>query len=1047
MSTNYRTWYSFAALPIPMKDRLLTENVILMMSKNKQAQADDKASSLNTDREEPEYAEAIDKMHQYNRDSGLFKALNAELTAVNRELREKIAELQAVNNDLHNLLGSAVIATIFLDLSFHIRRFTPAARALFKLTPADIGRRLDDTGMNNIGDETLSMDIKAVLQNPAPIEKEVYDGQGNYYLRRVTPYRTSDNRLEGAVLTYTDISRMKRTEAQLRERERQQAAVAEIGWKALSDNPLQELLDNAVARIVEVLGVEYGKILELQPGNQLLLRAGVGWEEGLVGKSMVPAGMGSQSGYTLAMREPVIVEDMQNERRFTPAKLLQDHSVRSGISVIIGPLERPYGVLGAHSRGKKHFTPDDINFLQSVAHVLWDAIERHRREEMLYLSEARLRLAMEFGRVGCWQWDIGSNTTYWDKSMFQMLGVPEKEASITVETFFELVHPDDVAQLREYIASVIRQRTDYETQFRIVRADNGQVRWLSAKGGLLFSEQGEPFSMFGVNFDITEEKNLKLELESARQVAEAASRAKSEFLANMSHEIRSPLTAVLGFSDLILVESDWKKVADFALKIKQNGQYLLEIVDDVLDLSRAEANKLTLRNERFSPQRLVADLCSVMRMRARDKGIDLSIHAEGEIPETIEGDLTRLRQILLNLIGNAVKFTPQGQITVTMQLENGGDEPMLAFEVRDTGIGIAPSDLERMFEPFEQAETSSSRRYQGAGLGLTISKHLTEMLGGTIVASSEPGRGSVFTVKVPTGSLHDIRSVELDPNLLATVHTTRPETQHQLNARVLIVDDIEDVRVLLEQILCGAGARVKTAADAEQALQFVAQAEESGDAFDLVLMDIMLPGMDGVEAVRRLRASGFRRPIVALTAAARESDRQRCLQAGCNDYFCKPIEDEHLLAMVDNYTQGIKSLTQPAAGGEVQGGEPVKVLIVEDNYDAGTALCKLLEAAGYISRYVSDAASALQKAEDFMPHVILLDLTLPDRDGTEVMRMLKDKKSFHKTLFIALSGRVQPDEGEELLAQGFDHFLLKPASLANLKTLLPPIPTGLVPPG
>lgn len=968
-----------------------------------------------------------------------FSALNTELTAVNRELRDKVAELQAVNNDLHNLLGGAVIATVFLDTSFRIRRFTPAARTLFSLVPADIGRRLDETALLNIGDATLNDDVLAVLKNPAPIEKEVYDGRDSYYLRRVTPYRTGENRIEGAVLSYTDISRMKHTEKQLLIRERQQAAVAEIGWKALSGSPLQELLEMAVARVAEVCGVEYVKLLELQPGNRLLLRAGVGWTEGLVGKTTVPAGLGSQSGFALTTREPVIVEDMQREQRFTPAKLLLDHGISSGISVIIGTVERPYGVLSVHSRKIRHFTPDDIHFLQSVAHVLWEAIERHRREEMLHLSEARLRLAMEFGRIGCWQWDIKSSILYWDKSVFHMMGLPE-ESFINLESFYERVHPEDAAQLREYIAKVLEQRTDYESEFRIVRADNGEVRWLGAKGGLLFNEQGEPFSMFGVNYDVTEEKNLKIELEAARRAAEAASQVKSEFLANMSHEIRSPLTAVLGYSDLILVESDWKKVADFAAKIKQNGQYLLEIVDDVLDLSRAEANKLTLRKERFSPQRLLADLCSVMRMRARDKGIEMGVNAEGEIPETIEGDPTRLRQILLNLIGNAVKFTSQGRITITMRLENSEDAPVMSFEVRDTGIGIAPGDLERMFEPFEQAETSSSRRYQGAGLGLTISKHLTEMLGGTISVRSELGRGSVFSVRVPTGSLHDVKYVSLDPNLLATVHTTRPETQHQLNARILIVDDIEDVRVLLEQILCGAGARVRTAVDAEQALQFVAQAEESGDAFDLILMDIMLPGMDGAEAVKRLRDKGFRRPIVALTAAARESDRQRCLQAGCNDYFCKPIDDEHLLAMIDNYTQGVKSLTQPAAGGEVQGGDPVKILIVEDNHDAGTALCKLLEAAGYISRYAEDAATALRVAQDFMPHVVLLDLTLPDRDGTEVLRILKSRRDFENTLFIALSGRFQPDEGEQLIAQGFDHFLLKPASLGNLKTLLPPVP-------
>jgi two-component system, chemotaxis family, CheB/CheR fusion protein len=512
------------------------------MSKIKKNQAENNSAALTSNQE------AVPApVWKHNRDASAFQALNAELSAVNRELRDKIAELQAVNNDLHNLLGSTVIATVFLDRAFRIRRFTPAAKTLFKLTPSDIGRQLADTGMNS-GDDGLHGDVKSVLESLVPLEKEVLDeSRGHYYLRRITPYRTGDNRIEGVVLTFTDISRIRRTEEQLRVRERQHAVVAAMGRMALSGDPLQELLDKAVASVAEVCAVEYGKILELQPGNQLLLRAGVGWEQGLVGKAIIPAGLGSQSGYTLATHEPVIVEDMQHETRFTPAKLLLDHGVRSGVSVIIGPIQRPYGVLGVHTRERVHFTPDDINFLQSIAHLLWEALERHRREEMLFLSEARLRLAMEFGRIGCWQWDIKSNTTYWDRSMFLMLGLPEVESSFTTsESFFERVHPDDVTQLRESLAKVIDQRTDYESEFRIIRADTGEVRWLGAKGGLLFNERDEPFSMFGVNFDITEEKSLKMELETARHAAEAASQVKSEFLANMSHEIRSPLTAVLG---------------------------------------------------------------------------------------------------------------------------------------------------------------------------------------------------------------------------------------------------------------------------------------------------------------------------------------------------------------------------------------------------------------------------------------------------------------------------------------------------------------------
>jgi PAS domain S-box-containing protein len=405
------------------------------------------------------------------------------------------------------------------------------------------------------------------------------------------------------------------------------------------------------------------------------------------------------------------------------------------------------------------------------------------------------------------------------------------------------------------------------------------------------------------------------DLVEARHAAEAASQAKSEFLANMSHEIRTPMTAILGYADILADEPTEEEALDSIQIIKRNGEHLLEIINDILDLSRIEAGKVHLERLACSPCQVVAEVASLMRIRADAKGLSFRVRHMGQIPERIQTDPTRLKQILTNLVGNAIKFTEIGDIRITTRLIEGPHrEALMQFNVHDTGIGMSPQQVAKLFQPFVQADSSTSRRFGGSGLGLVISKRLANMLGGAITARSTPGRGSTFTVTVATGSLDGVRMLEYpEEAVLAAENTCHRKTPEiKLRCRVLLVEDGPDNQRIISFILRKAGAQVELAENGQVAVQKVleARADAEKDAqdlrepFDIVLMDMQMPVMDGYEATRRLREHGYRGIIIAVTAHAMCSDRAKCLKAGCDDYTSKPIDRRQLLKLIKRYTDG-----------------------------------------------------------------------------------------------------------------------------------------------
>ena len=516
--------------------------------------------------------------------------------------------------------------------------------------------------------------------------------------------------------------------------------------------------------------------------------------------------------------------------------------------------------------------------------VLYEA-QLRAGKEAIQRSEERLHRALEGSGLALWDLDVRNERVYLSEQWSLMLGGPHKETRCTARELLELVPEEDRPGVRAVLDPVLRGTSSlYVVQHRVRRRD-GTLLWIHSEGGVAQSDaQGRPVRMVGTNRDITQSKRAEQELRIARDAADAANSAKSHFLATMSHEIRTPLNGIIGMTKLMLDEKLSPEVRRHADLIDRSAQSLLSLVNDILDVSKIEAGQMEIERVPFDLHELVQDLATLYRLRATEKSLLFRVRLDPGVPQNVLADPTRLRQVLVNLLGNALKFTSAGWIGLDVKATQEDAAYVLQFTVADTGIGIPPEVQPQLFTRFMQADTSTSRKFGGSGLGLSIVRQLVDLMGGSVEVSSTIGKGSRFTVSIPVLAAGESPAASMWQDLAPASRT----------ARILIAEDNTTNQVVAFGMLRKLGYEdVSVANDGAEALQMAQQ-----ERYDVILMDCQMPEMDGYEATRRLREAGCDSAIIAMTANAIKGDRERCLDVGMNDYLTKPIDLKVLRTML-----------------------------------------------------------------------------------------------------------------------------------------------------
>ncbi|MDX1547362.1 MAG: ATP-binding protein [Rhodothermales bacterium] len=514
-----------------------------------------------------------------------------------------------------------------------------------------------------------------------------------------------------------------------------------------------------------------------------------------------------------------------------------------------------------------------------------DITERKRAEDALRASEARLKESQRLAHLGTWEWCLETGTQYWSDALWQLLGLEPGAASPDLATFFRYVHPDDRAALRAALARVQAGHDEAIPEFRILQ-DGGEERTLASVMQPFYGAGGQPSRLLGTLQDVTERKRAEETLRAAKEAAEAGTRARSQFLANMSHEIRTPMNGVVGVTELLAETPLSEQQREYLGVIRTSGEALLTIINDILDFSKIEAGQMQVAPGPCAVQDCVAEAIDVLAGEAVSKDLRITRTIDPSVPARVVTDATRLRQILVNLLANAVKFTQRGGVEVGVRAvppAQGGGPYTLHFSVQDTGIGIDPARLGALFTPFVQGDASTTRRYGGTGLGLSISKRLCHLLGGDIWAQSTPGEGTTFHFSIQAAAAE--APAVLPP---AGGDGAVPAVSAPPALRLLLAEDNPVNRMVAVQMLKRLGYEADVVVNGREVL-----AALHHQSYAVVLMDMQMPEMSGLEAARRIRAElpPDRQPhLIAFTAHAMQGDRERYLAAGLDDYVSKPVQ-------------------------------------------------------------------------------------------------------------------------------------------------------------
>jgi signal transduction histidine kinase/DNA-binding response OmpR family regulator len=831
-----------------------------------------------------------------------LQCLNEELASVNSELELKVADLTRANNDMSNLLAGTGIGTVVVDHDLRILRFTRTVTRILNLIPEDAGRPVNHIVSNIVDYEWLARDIQSVLDTLIPKEVEVRSKSGEWYSMRILPYRTQDNRIEGAVISFIDISQAKLA----------QKALAEM------EVTLKAALDNSQAGIV----------IAAAPGGAI--------------------------------------------------QYLNDAGILLGIT------ERDFSFEGP-------------------------ALEQ-------FQTKMRLR-------------DIeGGSLTAIDLPLTRAIRYGETSS-------------------REF--SVI--------------GDDGEVRFVLARGAPILNELGIPTAGIMISIDITDSKradqlkvnylkelaaNQRLEQSSielnrtvdelarAKVRAEEATRAKSDFLASMSHEIRTPMNGVIGMTGLLLGTSLTPEQQGYAETVRNSAEALLTIINEILDFSKIEAGKLELELIPFDLHAALEDVVELAAVNARDKDLELLVLFDPHSPSHFLGDVGRIRQVLLNLVCNAVKFTLKGHVLVEAEVRQiAGPMASVRIAVHDTGIGIPADRLDHLFQRFQQVDSSTTRKYGGTGLGLAISSQLVSLMGGTLSVTSQVGTGSTFTFEI---------SLPMHSEAIV-----REETPVNLEGvRVLIVDDHDICRFITTRLCSSWGMRTAEAWSGEMALAMVEAARMEGDPYRVVCLDYKMPEMSGKDLAARLRPPGTvgGPAIIFITSMDYQNVSADEGAAGADMCLVKPVREslleESLRQILGVGDDGVKTLPpaiQPMQVEQLEAKEfsERRILLVEDNVVNQKLGATLLKKMGCQVDIAANGEEAVAMASQMPFDLIFMDCQMPEMDGFQATAAIrKHEEEGARTPIVALTAGVYLDDRERCRAAGMDEFLSKPIKVEDLHKML-----------